>query len=128
MHLLFCATETNGDGKRLWNLHRDLAPEHGGEFFQTIEGFALRLQQPRSDLTLAVLQANTHEDLLDFLSIRDLLFGIRVILILPDSGENTVNKGFTLLPRFLTYKDEDIRKVEAVVKKMLTNLHPGEMS
>jgi len=80
-----------------------------------------KLRHPRYGRTIAVLLADTWADLEDILAIRALLDGIRIILILPDSNEQTVKQGFTLLPRFLTYADSDFSMAEAVLKKMLSN-------
>ncbi|MCJ7779472.1 MAG: hypothetical protein MUQ27_01475, partial [Acidimicrobiia bacterium] len=47
--------------------------------------------------------------------IRDLLDRIRIILILPDRNKDTINKGHTLFPRFLTYVDGNFDWVTAVL-------------
>ncbi len=126
MHLFFYATETNGAGQLLWNLHQDLAPEHGGEFFRKIVDLAQKLRSPRDYLTIAVLLASTQEELLDILYIRDLLEGVRIILILPDRNRDTIMTGHTLLPRFITCVNSNVSWVNAVLNKMLSNYHPGE--
>lgn len=58
--------------------------------------------------------------------MQDLLKDIRTILVLPDRSKDTVGKAFKLLPRFLTYTDEGVGMVTAVLKKMLSNCHPVE--
>ena len=126
MGLIFYATDTNGIGKSLWNMHQKLVAEYNGEFFQSIDTLSQKLRSPRDDLTIAVLLASTQEELLDILSIRVLLEGIRIILILPDSNRDTIMIGHTLLPRFITYVNSNVSWVNAVLNKMLSNYHPGE--
>jgi len=123
MALLFYASDKQGTGKLLWNLHQDLAAEHQGEFCQTIDTLSQKLHQPKSDSSIAVLLAGTQKELVDILSIGNLLERIRIILILPDSNKDTISKGHTLLPRFLTYVDGNFSWVTAVLEKMLSYNH-----
>jgi hypothetical protein len=83
-----------------------------------------RLRQPRHNLAVAVLVAASRQELLELLSIRDLLDGIRIILVLPDRQDDTIAKGHRLYPRFLTFADSDFLDVAAVLSKMLRNSHP----
>ncbi len=121
MGLLFYAAEKKGVGQFLWDLHQELAPEYQGDFYQTIGTFSQKLRQPQSEPSIAVLLAGTQEDLLDILSIQNLLERTCIILILPDRNEDTISKGHTLFPRFLADVDGDFNWVIAVLKKMLSN-------
>jgi hypothetical protein len=56
---------------------------------------------------IAVLLAVRCEDLLALFSILDLLCDFRLILILPDRKKDTIAKGHTLAPVFLSYVDSD---------------------
>jgi hypothetical protein len=94
------------------------------EIYQTINSLSRRLRQPRYDLAVAVLLASSKQDLLELLSIRHLLDDLRVILLLPDREKDTIAKGHTLRPRFLTYADSDLLDVAVVLSKMLRNSHP----
>ncbi len=123
MGLLFYATEKKGTGQLLWDLHQELAPEYQGDFYQTIGAFTQKLRRPQGELSIAVLLAGTRDDLLDILSIKNLLERTNIILILPDRDEDTINQGHTLFPRFLTYADSNFGWVNTVLKKMLSNNH-----
>lgn len=119
MNLLFYATNEKGAGKRLWNLHQELASEYKGDFCRTIDTLSLKLRKSLGDLTIAVLLAESQDELLDILCIRDLLNGARIILILPDRKEDTIRKGYSLYPRFLSYANGDFKDVAAVLSEML---------
>ena len=121
MNLLFYAADIEGVGKPLWDLYQDLYDKHNGEFFLTVDDFANRLHQPKSDPAIAVLLAAGRKDLEDLLTIRDLFDRIRIILILPDRNKDTVKKGHALFPRFLTFVDGNFDWVTAVLYKMLAN-------
>ena len=119
MNLLFYTTEEEETGGRFQKVIDTIVPKGMGETHCTIKSLAHRLRQPRYESTIAVLLAATREDLYDLLSIRDLLRGISIILILPDRNADTIAKGHILRPRFLTYKDSNFGEITAVLGKML---------
>jgi hypothetical protein len=121
MDLLFYATDIEGDGKPLWDLYQDSYDQHRSEFCLKIDDLTDRLRRPKSDPAIAVLLAGSQIDLENFLAIRDLLNRIRIILILPDRNKDTIKKGHTLLPRFLTFVDGNFDWVTAVLHKMIMN-------
>lgn len=119
MNLILYQTTNNGPGERLLKVINTLVPEKQKEIYTTINSLAFRLRQTRYDLALAVLLTTSRKELLDILSLRDLLLDVRIILILPDREYDTVLKGHTLYPRFLSYADSDFKDVAAVLGKML---------
>ena len=121
MNLLFYARKEHGAGERLQTLIEGLVSEDNIEICMTIESLSQRLRQPTYDLGIAVLLAADSQDLTELLSIRDLIWDLRLILILPDREIGTIAKGHTLRPRFLTYLDSDFADMTAVLKKMLLN-------
>jgi len=121
INLLFYAANKIKTGKLLWNLHQELASEYKVAFCRHINTLSLKLRKSLGELTIAILLAESKEELLDLLSIRDLLNGIRIILILPDGNKDSIKKGHALSPRFLTYTDSDFNWITAVLKKMLLN-------
>ncbi len=128
MGLIFYATDKEGVGRPLWKLYQELAAEHQGEFYQTIDSLSQKLRQPLDGFTIAIFMASSHDNLMDFLTIKDLLDDVRIILILPDRNEDTIKAGHTLRPRFLTYLDSNFSWVETVLKKMLSNHYGGNQA
>jgi hypothetical protein len=123
MNVLLYATETDGAGAQLQRAVEAVVPKKKTEVYRTIDGLSRRLRQPIYDVAVAVLFAATKKELSDILSIRGLLQDIRIILVLPDRDEETITKGHTLYPRFLTYADGDVLDVAAVLNKMVGNIH-----
>ena len=70
-------------------------------------------------LNIAVLEANSMDELKDLVSLHDLFLDIRIILILPDRERETISNAHKLRPRFLAYADSDFESVKVVLKKML---------
>jgi hypothetical protein len=121
MRLLLYTSVSEEVSEQLYKMIEELIPKNHMEVYRNIENLSRRLRQPDNDLPMVVLLAVSNEDLLDFLSIRDLLRDRRIILILPDRNKNTIAKGHILRPRFLSYTDSDFADVFAVLKKCLVS-------
>ena len=67
-----------------------------------------------------ILIPNKREQLDQLLKMKELLQDFRLILILPDSSEETVTRGHLLMPRFLTFIDNDMAEVLHVLGRMST--------
>lgn len=72
-------------------------------------------------MTIAVFLAASKEELSELVSIRNLLADLRIILVLPDARDDTISKGHTLRPRFLTDVDSDFLDIVAVLGKMFSS-------
>ena len=78
------------------------------------------LRKPLNNVDAAVLLNVSEENLLDILPLRDSLLRIPVILILSDQKSQTLAKGHTLRPRFISYTDSDFTDVRAVLEKLIS--------
>jgi hypothetical protein len=65
-----------------------------------------------------VLLTPTRGHLDEILTCRELLFDKRLILILPDSYLQSVSKGYTLRPHFLSFMDHNPEEIASVAVKM----------
>jgi hypothetical protein len=120
MRLLLYSPVKEGVGKQLRRVIEDLVSKDKVEIYQSVESLSLRLRQPADSLPIAaVLLAARRGDLTELLSIRDLLRDIRIILVLPDRDEDTIAKGHTLRPRFVSYSDSNFTDVCSVLGKMI---------
>jgi hypothetical protein len=122
MTVLIYSTRTKGVGEQILQVIDTVGSEANAKIYWTIDALSRGLRQPRNDMTIALLLASTKEDLLDLLSIRDLLWDMKIILVLPNSDPDTVAKGHMLKPRFLSYCDGDFVDVAAVLSLMIRNL------
>ena len=69
--------------------------------------------------TIVLLQVRDREELLRIVSLRDLLQGLRVILLIPDGEEETISLAHRLRPRFLGNSENDFSDTFSVLQKML---------
>lgn len=122
MALLIYSSKTEEAGGRLLSAIGLLIPENKIEVCQTIDELSQRLRQPLFNPTIAILLATTGEELQNILSIKDLLWDIKIILIVPDMKRGTVAKGHTLRPRFVCDCHSDFVDVAAVLSLMMRNL------
>ncbi len=119
MKLLFYATEKNGFGKHLEQAIGEIVPKENIEAYHSFANLSKRLYQPRDGLTIAVLSVAHSAELLDLLSLDDLLSDYHIILILPENGQDMALKAHRLRPRFLTFADRNFGEIKAVLNKML---------
>jgi len=120
MNILFYEPAITEKGKAILREIVDhLTLEEKFEVYQTIDSFSHRLNHLIGEPTITILFINTKEDLLELLSIKHLLFDTKIILILPDQEEDTIAKGHSLRPRFLTFSNSDLKEVSAVFNKIL---------
>ncbi|MGO9139783.1 MAG: hypothetical protein ACLP9S_11895 [Syntrophales bacterium] len=123
MRVLIYSTKMDGAGERTLRLIETVASKSNINIYRTIGALSNGLRQPRTDMIIALLFASSKDDLIDLLSIRDLLWDIRTILVLPDSEPDTVAKGHMLRPRFLSYCESDLLiDIAPVLSLMIRNL------
>jgi hypothetical protein len=95
------------------------AIENKTEHYYTIKTLSQRLTMPVDGLSIMVLIAGDRKDLLNIIAIQKLFGFIKIIIILPDRGDESVKIGYKLQPRFLTYVNGDLSEVHAVLRKLL---------
>jgi len=122
MTVLIYSTKTGDAEKRILSIIEPRFSETSSHFFRTISALQSALRRPREDMIIVILVATSTKELEDLLSIRDLLEDIRIILILPNSDQETITDGLKLRPRFLTSCDSDFSDVAAVLRRMLRNM------
>jgi hypothetical protein len=119
MSLILYAKDQDATGMGLQRVIESLVAEGQVTIYTDMEGLMRRLRKPRGDLQIAVLLASTGQDLDGLLSIGHVLWDLRIILVLPDREAETISKGHSLRPRFLTFSDGNIEDIGAVLRKML---------
>ena len=119
MNVLLYSTTNGGNGDSLKKVIKRLVPDERLEICRTVETLSSRLRQPRLDPFIAVIQASDQSELNSMVDFGDLFNDCRLFLILPDRKADTIVKGHSLRPRFLTYADNDFIRGTAVLKKMI---------
>lgn len=120
MNILFYSSSGYDVGKYLWRLYRNMPENKDTVFCRTLSSLSSALRKTVGEPKIAVILAGNPEELTDILSLRESLHSYRIILILPDREAETIRKGHTLFPRFLTSVDNEIEHIGEVLKKMIS--------
>ncbi len=89
------------------------------EIHHGFQSLSSRLRQPKNDLDILVLVVKDMLDLVDLLTLRDVLGDYRIILVLPDHHKKTLMMSHKFFPRFITYKDSGSTDILLVLKNMI---------
>jgi len=107
MRALLYSTEMEGDGKRLQTVVEKTIHENNLEVLRTIEDLESSLRTPLGDKAIAVLMASNMRELKNFLSLRNLMDNMSVVLIVPNYKPETLELAHLLLPRYMEYKGNE---------------------
>jgi hypothetical protein len=117
MKIVFYA-QSQGVFDRFRSAVARLTPAAEIEPYETAEAFAQRLHRPSADPTIAVIVAADKNVLKNILPLKELLWGMRTILVLDDGDDEAIALGHTLRPRFISTHDGDFGNTAAVLSKM----------
>lgn len=112
--------------ERLERIVRIVAIREEIMIYRTIKALSKGLRQLREDEYIVILNASCIGEFQDILSMRELLWDTRSILILPDNSHDTVAKGHLLRPRFMSDCQSNFQDVAAVLSRMIENLNTGK--
>ncbi len=117
----FYSKKTSGAGKRLQRIIETFVPESSLSVCRKFDVLLNKLHQPGHNIGILILLTTSKKELLEILTIKDLLSDIRIIAVLPDREKDTISNGHGLHPRYVTYADSDFIEVGAVLAKMMHN-------
>jgi len=121
-NILYCCPGNESDCGEAGKIIERISTKARYSVFREISLFEKHIRTYLSHEHLIILHAESKEHLQQFMAMRDLLIGYRIILILPDRDPSTLAQGHSLRPRFITYLDADFREMAAVLHNIL---HPA---
>ena len=117
--ILFYSSKKEDPGTGVEQSLATIVPEESIEAYRSIEELAQRLNQFYDHDTIAILKAKDREDLLNILSLHELLQDIRVVLLIPDQEVETIYLAHRIHPRFLGNSENDFSETMSILRKML---------
>lgn len=117
--IIMYSKDKNEFGMELEKMIGKLASKKNVEIFRATLDLTLRLRMPLRESAIAVLLISDEKDLNNILSIQSLLINMRIILILPDRNNRTITAGHSLHPRYLSFKDNNLKDIKAVLTRMI---------
>jgi hypothetical protein len=117
--LIVYSRDKNKFGVELEKMLEGLESKVNVVICQTTLELTVILRKPQSESSIAVLLIADEKDLKGTLSIKPLLINMRVVLILPDRSDVTIEAGHSLHPRYLSFKDNSLKDINAVLTRMI---------
>ena len=118
MDLFIYSTVSEDKHKHLEELLKAFFPEKKMEVYRTFDNLSQRLKQAVRSETIVLLVPASRQELQEILNKRNLLHGVRTIVVAPDDEMETIAIAHQLRPRFLTYLNNDLEDLAAVMLKM----------
>ncbi len=106
-------------GKKLWNIIGTQVYKTHTKHFTTLDSFSQELRQPMNGISIAILLAPTKHELLELVSLQDLLDNIQVILVLSDRNADTLSLGRHIRHSYISDVESDLSDVGSVLKQIL---------
>ena len=116
--VIYYASTNALTGRKLLRVMEMLFPQEHIEVFDSIPVLKQRLHQPLTDPLIFVLLTSTREELLELTGLSDALAGRKVIMVLPDNDSESIARGHSLRPRFVSFADSDFLDLLVVLGKM----------
>ncbi|MDX9973933.1 MAG: hypothetical protein RBU21_13195 [FCB group bacterium] len=99
-----------------------------------VPALAARLREPMDTIGLVVIKATDPDHLQQVTDLRKSLRQVRVAIVLPDTHPNTVALAHTIHPSLMTYGENSLLELTAVLRKLAeiearfngTNLDPSD--
>ena len=86
--------------------------------FSDLEEFIGWIPAPKQTTTVAIIWNPTPEDLKRIQLIRDLLAGIRLVLVLADDKPETIAMAHKVMPAFVAYTDDGLSEIVSVLERL----------
>ncbi len=115
MRVIFFAPEIEGDGSRLQTAVENVVSRNDLEIHRTLKQLESSLHVPLGERAVGVLMASNMEELKNFISLKNLMKSLPLILILPDYEPETLKLAHLLLPRYLEHKRSDFDTLAQVL-------------
>jgi len=124
MNLIVFVPSKNRNTRRLFEAIEKLELDAGLELHYSAGSLFRRLCQPAREIVAAVLVMTRREDFDEIFILRELLADIPLIIVLPHGNDDLVPRAHLLRPRFVSFWDQGLREVPAVLARMLRHA-PG---
>jgi hypothetical protein len=117
--LLYSAQVSNGDGMQLSLKFEQCVSGIQLIKCDTVDTFTRMIRSPSERYGIAILWISSRNELDTFVTMKDYLDDLPLVLILPEQAKDTLGEAYKLYPRFIGYHDGNLDITAAVVNKML---------
>jgi hypothetical protein len=117
MNLLLYMPRPGKKGARLLATVVPMIQHERLEVFPDLEGFAERVKKPKDPTSVAIIFDPTDDELRSLACLRSYLKGTKILLVLSGQDSETIALAHKLLPTYISYVDNDISRIGAVLKR-----------
>jgi len=121
MNLLLYMPRPGKKGARLLATVVPMIQHESLEVFPDLAGFTERVKKPKDPTSVAIIFDPTDDELRSLAGLRGYLKGTKILLVLPDQDDETISLAHKLLPTYISYVDNDISRIGAVLKRTVNN-------
>lgn len=118
MNLLFYLPRPTGRRNEILGALAPFVSDGRLEVFPDLKSFASRLRRPKDPLSVSLIWNPTMADLREIAGMRDLLAGIRTLLVLPDQEKETIALAHMIHPSYITYAEEGLPEIVCVLGRL----------
>jgi hypothetical protein len=119
MGLILYLPGKNEASATLLRIIKTAIPDHEIEIYSSINELSERLHQSMLDVGVAVLHVASRAELMEIIYLGVLLKELKIVLVLPDNQPDTLDKAYTLCPRFIVAAESDFKHLGSVLKRMV---------
>jgi hypothetical protein len=123
MKILLYNNTLENIGERIRFLVRNRFPQLDIVVLDSVQQISRLLSRPLHSISVFILPIASIQELDAFQKMHPMLDQIRVILILPDRDTKTLARAVQVKSSFITYIDNDINDIAAVLEKLAQKLH-----
>ncbi|MHB8094996.1 MAG: hypothetical protein ACYDH0_08640 [Candidatus Aminicenantales bacterium] len=117
MNLLFYMPRPGKKGARLLATAVPMIRHESLEVFPDLASFTERVKKPKDPTSVAIIFDPTDDELRSLATLRGYLKGTKILLVLSGQGAETISLAHKLLPTYISYVDNDISRIGAVLKQ-----------
>jgi hypothetical protein len=88
------------------------------EVLSDLSGFAARLNRPKDPSSVAIVWDPTSEELRRIAAMKNLLAGVRTLLVLPDQETETLSLAHKIMPAYISYTDQGTAEIISVLERL----------
>jgi hypothetical protein len=122
MELILYLPGKNEASANLLRIIQTVIPDHEIKIYSSIGELSERLHKSMLDVGAGVFHVESRAELLEIIYLKDLFQEMKMILVAPDSQPDTLDKAYTLCPRFIAVAESDFIHLGSVLKKIM-DLH-----
>ncbi len=118
LNVFFLMALPSEEGRALLGAVGSLVTDGRLEVFSNLADFEARMRGLKTPRSMAIVWSPTRGDLRALAGMSDLLADLRLLLVLPDDRTETVALAHKLRPAYVSYVDDGISEVVAVLGRL----------